>query len=800
MKRGGVLAVALWLLFLALAALVVGRAHYVADLTAFLPAHPTPAQQLLVDQLRDGPASRLILCAIEGGDAASRARLSKRVAERLRADPEFSSVANGTEVDAERDRQFLFTHRYALSPAITPARFSTAGLAAAIQDTLDDLASPAGMLLEPLLTRDPTGETLQAALQFERLAAPHQTDGVWTSADASRALLVLQTRAAGSDTDAQQRAMAAIAAAFAAARSADPGSRAARIELRQTGPGVFAVRARSQIQRAVVRLSLASSVLIVLLLLVVYRSLPAVLLGLVPVGTGALAGVAAVAVGFGTVHGITLGFGITLIGEAVDYSIYFLIQSREAGGESSPALHWRRKFWPTVRLGVLTSICGFASLLASGFPGLAQLGAYSISGLAAAALVTRFVLPELTPRRLRIRDVAPVGLRLARLLGRIRHPRTLAAAVFALAAAVLAWHPGPLWSRELAALSPVPRADQAFDATLRTDLGSADVRDLVVVSGPDLEAVLAAAERAGATLERQTALGLISGFDSPALYLPSLATQEQRRRSLPDPEELKSRLHVATRDLAVDESRLAPFVADVAAARDAKPIGADDLAGTSLATGFGALILHEGTRWNALLPLHAPTGAGDRGIDVARLAAALRADGVAAATVLDLKQESDALYASYLAEAIRLSVAGFAAIVVLLAITLRSALRVLRVLLPLVIAVLCAAAVVAAAGIPLTLLHLVGMLLVVAVGSNYALFFDHGGDSGGGGSAAERTPIAPITLAALGIANLATVIGFGLLSLAGGVPVLEALGMTVAPGALFALLLSALLAVRARDA
>jgi predicted exporter len=133
--------------------------------------------------------------------------------------------------------------------------------------------------------------------------------------------------------------------------------------------------------------------------------------------------------------------------------------------------------------------------------------------------------------------------------------------------------------------------------------------------------------------------------------------------------------------------------------------------------------------------------------------------------------------------------AGLAAIVVLLGVALRSPARVLRVLLPLVIAVLCAAAFVAARGIQLSLLHLVGMLLVVAVGSNYALFFDHGA------GVMPPPPIAPVTIAALVIANLATVIGFGLLSFS-GVPVLEALGMTVAPGAMFALLFSALLSGR----
>ena len=98
-----------------------------------------------MEQIRDGLASRLILTGIEGADAPTRAVLSKQIAQRLRADPTFVVVNNGEPINVERDRVFLFNNRYILSPAVTPARFSVDGLHAALSDSIDLLASPAGM-------------------------------------------------------------------------------------------------------------------------------------------------------------------------------------------------------------------------------------------------------------------------------------------------------------------------------------------------------------------------------------------------------------------------------------------------------------------------------------------------------------------------------------------------------------------------------------------------------------------------------------------------------------------------------
>jgi predicted exporter len=86
----------------------------------------------------------------------------------------------------------------------------------------------------------------------------------------------------------------------------------------------------------------------------------------------------------------------------------------------------------------------------------------------------------------------------------------------------------------------------------------------------------------------------------------------------------------------------------------------------------------------------------------------------------------------------------------------------------------------------LSIFNLVGLLLIVAVGSNYCLFFEQQKRED---EQAERT------LASLVLANLCTVIGFGVLSFS-RIPVLHDIGMTVAVGAAFSLLVGAIVNAR----
>ncbi|UZR30008.1 MMPL family transporter [Methylococcus mesophilus] len=769
-----------WLVSLGVFAVAVGHMRLATDLSAFLPSRPSASEQFLIDQLKEGPASRLVLIAVEGATDSTRVLISGYMAERLRQDSAFSAVSNGAAAEREPERQLLFRQRYLLSPSVTPERFTVEGLHTAVRASIDRLASSAGLMTKSLLPNDPTGELLDILDRMEAEARPDSAGGVWVSRDRRRVLLLAQIRAAGSDTDAQERALASIRAAFAVA-AGQAGAADARLIL--SGPAVFTVEARDRIKGEAIRLSAVGTVVVVILLLAAYRSLAALVLGLVPVATGALAGIAAVSLGFGMVYGITLGFGATLIGEAVDYAIYLFVQAGE-GRREEESRGWFDLYWPTIRLGVLTSVCGALPLALSGFPGFSQLGVYSIAGLLAAAAVTRWVLPGLLPRGFRIRDLSRTGEVLIRLAGGLRPLRWLVPAAAALACGSLWLHRDSLWNEQLSALSPVPLEAQRRDAELRADLGAPDAGYLVVVGGRDAESALQAAERVSSRLAALAGEGVIAGFQSPSNYLPSLLTQGLRREALPENDVLRERFAAAVEGLPVRAERFENFFADVSAARGAPLLTSEDLRGTRFALAVDSLLVRGTQGWTALLPLRAPVETSGPGVDAARIRAAL--SDVPDAVFLDLKAETDSLYQRYLSEATRLSAGGAGAIVLLLAFALRSPRRVLRVCLPLGAALAVVTAVLVAGGHRLTMLHLIGMMLAVAIGSNYCLFFDRLAQAGAmAGTRPGRT------LVSLTLANLATVAVFGLLA-GSTVPVLSAIGMMVAPGTFLALVISAM--------
>lgn len=759
-----------WIALVAALGWVVNeRLDVSSDLRLFMPAPRTAEERLVLEEIGEGPASRMLLLAISGGSPEALAETSRALASRLRSSPEFRLVANG-ETDLEGVPGRLLPYRYLLSPTLDDARLDSAFLHAQLEERARDLASPAAGFLEPWLPRDPTLELLKLADAWQPGAQPQLLQDVWFDRAGTTALLVAETKAAGFDPAGQGRAADALLAAFDAAR-AEPGLR-----LEASGPGAFSVLMQERTQKEVQWIGMFDTVGIVVLLLVAYRSVSVLLLGLLPLLSAGVAGLAAVGLLFGEVHGITLAFGFTLIGVAQDYPIH-LFSHRRSG---IAPLESARALWPTLATGVASTCIAYLAFLFSGVRGLAQLSIFTVTGLAVAGLTTRFLLPRLVPPAWRDPADSRVLGRLWKAIAGLPRPAWAGVALAVACAAFLALSPRPLWENNLGGLTPVPKPLLERDAELRRELGAPDIRYLLVLSGPDAQRVLGEAAALDAPLAALVAQGKLGAFDHAARYLPPARVQMARRNALPPPDELRASLQEALAGTPFKAGVFEPFLEDVEAARQLNPLQPADLSGTPLEARVGSLLLERPDHWTALVTL---TALGDP--------AALRtlAASHPGMTLLDLKQASEDLVAHQRERILWCLAIASVLLVAVVVVALRDAARAVRVLAPMALTTLAILALLHLAGISLSLFHLVALVLAAGLGLDYALFFEHAADD----PCEQRR-----TLHAVIVCSLSTLLVFAILALS-TLPVLRAIGLTVAIGVVANFFL-ALLLTRPREA
>lgn len=747
---------------------LIARLSIHNDLGDLLPQGSTWTQRLLLTQVRTGLSGRLILLALEGERPDELARVSTLLGDALRADRRLGFVGNGKQAWPKEEQALLSKFRYLLSPTLTAETFSAASLRQALTARLDDLRSPLAPLIKTSMPADPTGEIFGILQSWAGWEAPEKYRGVWMSADRAMALLVVETRASGFDPDAQASIHQLIRASFQelTKETTEP------IRLLMSGPGVFAMDIQRTIEAEAWWLSVVAGTLVVLFLFLSYRSIRLVLLSLIPISSGIVVGMIAVNSWFGFVHGITLGFGITLLGVVDDYPIHLFCHLTK--GSSAPAV--MRTIWPTMRMGIGTTAIGFSSLLLAGFPALAQLGLLALVGLLTGALVTRWVLPFCIGQGFAPRDMRPGLLTGGSLPAK---GRLLVPIVLVVATLMLLWSDTPLWEKDLGNLTPLSNEQKELDHRLRQGVGAPDLRDVLVIEDSTEEHLLQKMEIVTQQLEVLRSGGTIAGYDSVSRYLPSRHRQQERQRALPDGVTLARNLAEAQKGLPFAPGLFAPFMTDVNAARTQQPIAREALAGTMLGMKLDSLLFSAQDRWVSVVPLR---GVADR----QEFAATVIAWGDAAVGYIDLKDESNRLMMAYRDRTLQLLGWGTVAIAGALLLGLQSVALLLRVLAPIACSLIVVVAVLRSLGEPLSLFHVATFLLVVGLGLDYALFLNRPE-----GTEAEQAR----TTFGLLVCSTTTILVFGVLACS-RIPVLHAIGLTAACGSLSCLFFAGLMARR----
>ena len=377
------------------------------------------------------------------------------------------------------------------------------------------------------------------------------------------------------------------------------------------------------------------------------------------------------------------------------------------------------------------------------------------------------------------RDVAssrPLG-RLWNRIDALPQPRwPLLAGISLIALGVLLWAPAPLWENNLAALTPVPKPLLDRDQQLRSELGAPDVRYLLTVEAADADTVLTREAQLASALDALVARKAIDGYDLASRYLPSAAVQHARQQALPDAPTLSAALAEATRELDFRADVFAPFQHDVDIARALPPLRARDLADTPLALRLQSLLQTTSDgRARGLISL---TGVNDIGA-----LAQFAAQHASQLQLLDLKQASESLVSAYRQRVLYTLCIALVLLGGAVWFALRRAQRVVKALTPLLISTLLILALFHACGVALSLFHLIALILAAGLGLDYALFFEHAGE--------DRNDQLR-TLHAVLISAASTGLVFGLLGTS-SIPVLRAIGLTVALGVVFNFVLALLI-------
>ena len=761
----------LWLALLAGVGLVIHhRLRISGDLRLFMPAPHDAVGRLLLEEVSEGPAAKLLLLSIQGAAPEVLAGTSQKLAAALRADPAFGFVSNGEQrLDIVPDA--LLPYRYLLSPTLDTDHLDAAYLHEQLQEREQDLASPAATLLMPLLPRDPTLELVKVLEAWEPAHQAQQLFDVWFNPAGNAALLIVQTRGAGFDPTGQQVAIDTLRRHFAAVRTSPA------IQLTVTGPGAFAVtmQARSEADARVA--AELDSVGKVLLMLLAYRSIRRVFLGALPLANAGVCGLGAVAALFDSVHGITIAFGFTLTGVALDYPIYLF--SNEQPGVRP--LQVARTIWPTLATAVAAVCIAYLAFLVSGVLGLAQLATFNIVGLTAAGLCSRYLLPRLLPMGVRDYGDGRLAVALATLSNRLPRLPWLAPVIAVSGLIAVLAIPGPWWDSDLGHLTPVPEAMVREYSALQEALGAPDVRYLLALQAATADALLAREEALTRSLETLTMQHVIGGYDLASRYLPSTAVQLRRQAALPDAATLQDSLDHGLAGMAFKPGLFAPFLADVARARSLPPLSVNALAGTPLQLTVGSLLQQRDGGWTGLVTF--------TDVQQPQKLAALATGSNGSIELLDLKQAAEDLV-SHQRQRILASMAAAAVLLVLVvALTCRSFRRMLRVVTPMGLSTLVTLALLHGMSISLNLFHLIALVLAAGLGLDYGLFLERSSAD----PAAHRRALHAVTICAT-----AACVVFAVLA-SSSLPVLRSIGITVVLGVASNFLLSQLL-IRRRDA
>lgn len=561
-----------------------------------------------------------------------------------------------------------------------------------------------------------------------------------------------------------------------------------QVQLLSAGVIHHAIAGTNSARQDISTIGVGSIAGVFLLMFIAFRSIGPLFVSALPVLVGFVAALFVCVLVFGKVHLFTLVFGSSLVGVSIDYAFHFLAERLSAGERWNPSEGLKHIF-AGITLGLITSLAAYLALAIAPFTGLRQIAVFSVVGLTGAYLTVVLWFPALLKKP--SAEATPITLRLSKAFIRAwskwapEDPRSPAPSParlggpkkfllgFLVVFLALTWYlAGHLKVDDnIRSLQSSPQSIVQEENLVKDIVGTSSGTQFFVLRGTSEDQVLSLEEQLTQDLDGEQQKGHIKRYRAITKVLPSASRQQQNyqlmRAQVLDP---KSAVSQYLADMGFDDDVVANFRHSYQPTRQ-DPLTVEAWLRSPLRELYQPLwIAHpEESVYASIVILDGVTN-----LDAMRETAE-RLPGVAFVSRAD---DISALLQTYRRLSSWLVAGAYCSIFLMLLARYRME-NAFAVMVAPVGAGLAALAVTAAAGISLNLFNTLALIIVLGIGIDYTIFF------------AERPSDRGVTMHAVFLSAVTTILSFGLLALS-GTPVIASFGLMVFVGILVSVLLAPL--------
>ncbi|MBE0468664.1 MAG: hypothetical protein IBX55_04045 [Methyloprofundus sp.] len=519
-----------------LIAVAVLTTHLQTNISAFVIAGDNAEEILLASEIQSGTLSRRYILSIDAGAGKQvSAAFRQGWLKQLKA---IAAVVDVWATDENRGAVAALSGLYAKHGAQLYSRtpeqtlteiFTESALTERAAGLRQALLSPQAQMIKKIAAQDPLLLSLNG---FKNIAAQFKNQHNTPSQYAN---FILETKMSGMDVPEQIQIQAQIQATFATQQALS--QQAYRLDM--TGIPLFAVATQSMMATDIKWVSIISTLALTLLFLFIFRSFRVMFWVFSLLMTVMAVAVIVTNLVFGSVHGMTLAIGSTLIGVCIDYPIHVLVHAQ--GSELGQRLTIIKKLFPSLLMGAVTTLIGYVALGLSGYPGFQQVAVYTGTGIIVSLVLTRYLFPKLMTSA--AKTVAPFRFIAFWPAFCQRHRWRLMSVVLVLSVAGIVQLDRLQWLQDLQQLTPELDYLKVQDKKIRQRLVSMEPGRFVLVSGDTLETTLQRAEQVYLRLDQVKQAGDLEDYFG--LY-PWILSQQQQ---LTNQQTLLSALTDAQREL-----------------------------------------------------------------------------------------------------------------------------------------------------------------------------------------------------------------------------------------------------------